>query len=358
MYSTKDIQVQVGGSDQFGNILAGIDAINHIRHNHHDPLLRQDEKELNEREALLKKPMGFTVPLLTTSSGAKFGKSEGNAIWLDMEMTSAFDLYQVISFPFVIQADADISKFFLRTADSDVHRYLKLFTFEPLEALETIMEEHNKAPHKRVAQHKLAQEVLDLVHGQEVAKEAEQQHRGLFGKVSPQAQTDDDGNQLTDNSDKAVPWLSKLIGPTQSLLLPKSLVYGQRISHVLYHAGLAPSRSEGFRMVAKKGVYLGARPGGSGTMGEQVDFSPAANWEGKETEKYIIGEDMLILRVGKWRVKFIKVISDEEFETKGLSAPGWKEVNAEGPLKDDLSRMKPWHKKSYVKNAPIHQERP
>ena len=251
------------------------------------------------------------------------------------------------------------SKFFLRTADSDVHRYLKLFTFEPLEALETIMEEHNKAPHKRVAQHKLAQEVLDLVHGQTVAKEAEQQHRGLFGRISPpQSQTDNDGNQSTDDSNKAVPSLSKAFGPTQSLLLPKSLVYGQRISHVLYHAGLAPSRSEGHRMVTKKGVYLGAKPGGSGTMGEQVDFSPAANWEGKETEKYIIGDDMLILRLGKWKIKIIKVISDEEFETKGLSAPGWNEANAEGPLTDDLIRMKPWHKKSYVKNALIHQERP
>lgn len=96
MYSTKDIQVQVGGSDQFGNILAGIDAINHIRYNHYDPLIRQDKEELEEREALLTRPMGFTVPLLTTSSGVKFGKSEGNAIWLDREMTSGFDLYQVI----------------------------------------------------------------------------------------------------------------------------------------------------------------------------------------------------------------------------------------------------------------------
>ena len=96
MYSTKDIQVQVGGSDQFGNILAGIDAINHVRRTHYDPVLRQDVENLSESEALLKRPMGFTVPLLTTSSGAKFGKSDGNAIWLDTEMTSAFDLYQVM----------------------------------------------------------------------------------------------------------------------------------------------------------------------------------------------------------------------------------------------------------------------
>ena len=95
MYSTKDIQVQVGGSDQFGNILAGIDAINHVRYTHYDPLLRQNDEGIIEREVFLKRPMGFTVPLLTTSSGAKFGKSDGNAVWLDTEQTSAFDLYQV-----------------------------------------------------------------------------------------------------------------------------------------------------------------------------------------------------------------------------------------------------------------------
>ena len=95
MYSTKDIQLQVGGSDQFGNILAGVNAINYIRYSHHDPDVRQDEGDMDEREALLKKPMGFTVPLLTTASGEKFGKSAGNAIWLDSEITSPFELYQV-----------------------------------------------------------------------------------------------------------------------------------------------------------------------------------------------------------------------------------------------------------------------
>lgn len=95
MYSTKDIQVQVGGSDQFGNILAGIDAINYIRFHHYDPDVRQDAKHMTEKETFLNKPMGFTVPLLTTKSGEKFGKSAGNAIWLDGEMTSAFQLYQV-----------------------------------------------------------------------------------------------------------------------------------------------------------------------------------------------------------------------------------------------------------------------
>ena len=92
MYETKDIQVQVGGADQFGNILAGVEAVNHIRHT---MPRSQQEPLLSEKEAFLEKPMGFTVPLLTTASGEKFGKSAGNAIWLDRELTSAFDLYQV-----------------------------------------------------------------------------------------------------------------------------------------------------------------------------------------------------------------------------------------------------------------------
>lgn len=92
MYSTKGVQVQIGGSDQFGNIIAGIDAIKYINKNHYDPLERQMPKDLDN---ILNAPMGFTVPLLTTSSGEKFGKTAGNAVWLDKDMTSTFDLYQV-----------------------------------------------------------------------------------------------------------------------------------------------------------------------------------------------------------------------------------------------------------------------
>lgn len=89
MYQQKAIQVQIGGSDQFGNIVAGIDAANYILRNHPDPAIR---REKTQRDAL---PVGFTVPLLTTASGEKFGKSAGNAIWLEPKMTSSFDLYRV-----------------------------------------------------------------------------------------------------------------------------------------------------------------------------------------------------------------------------------------------------------------------
>ena len=220
------------------------------------------------------------------------------------------------------------------------------------------MEEHEKDPSKRIAQHKLAQEVLEIVHGPELAKKAEQEHRQLFQKGQvPSLLIDEDGNESADSARSVTPLQDSDKAPTQSLVLPKSLVYNQRISHVLYHAGLAPSRSEGFRMVSKKGVYLGARPAGTGTMRDQVDYSPAANWDGKETEKYMIG-DKLIFRVGKWKIKIIKVIDDEEFEKQGLSAPGWKEEVPKDAVSRDLLRMKQWHNRSYIKKAAIHQESP
>jgi tyrosyl-tRNA synthetase len=90
MYNTKGIQMQIGGADQFGNIVAGIDAVKYIAKTHHNPDVRQ------EKEDPKMVPFGFTVPLLTTAAGQKFGKTAGNAIWLDKEMTSCFDLYQVV----------------------------------------------------------------------------------------------------------------------------------------------------------------------------------------------------------------------------------------------------------------------
>lgn len=221
------------------------------------------------------------------------------------------------------------------------------------------MEEHNKAPHKRIAQHKLAKEVLKLVHGEKLADEAEQDHSKIFNKaLSPKPQNNYHQTQLPDHINRAVESNSQNTAPTYSLVLPKSLIYNQPIDRVLYHAGLVASRSEGHRMVSNRGAYLGARPGGSGTMGEQVDFSAAAHWDRKETEKYVIGGDTLIIRAGKWKVKVIKIISDEEFAKQGLSAPGWKEDKIEKPLTDDLKRMKPWNSKRYVEKAPIHQNRP
>lgn len=88
MYSQHNVQLQIGGSDQYGNIVAGMDAIKYIAGSE---VGQHGEKEIDPMKA----PYGITVPLLTTSSGTKFGKSAGNAVWLDPTMTSPFDLYGV-----------------------------------------------------------------------------------------------------------------------------------------------------------------------------------------------------------------------------------------------------------------------
>lgn len=90
LYNTRQVQVQIGGADQFGNICTGIDAVKHISATHPDSDVR-----LEDPGSTLTSPFGFTVPLLTTASGEKFGKSAGNAVWLDRNLTSLFDLYRV-----------------------------------------------------------------------------------------------------------------------------------------------------------------------------------------------------------------------------------------------------------------------
>lgn len=89
MYSTRGVQLQIGGSDQYGNICAGMDAVDHMRR------YEQREAETTVKEDTLNNTFGLTTPLLTTASGEKFGKSAGNAVWLDQNMLSSFDLYQV-----------------------------------------------------------------------------------------------------------------------------------------------------------------------------------------------------------------------------------------------------------------------
>lgn len=125
LYQKENCKIQLGGSDQWGNITAGTELI---------------------RRRLQQEAYGITTPLLTTSSGKKFGKSEGNAIWLSDAKTSVFDFYQ----------------FFMRTEDSDVVKLLKYFTFLPLEKIDEVEQEHVKKPESRLAQAILAAEVTKV----------------------------------------------------------------------------------------------------------------------------------------------------------------------------------------------------
>lgn len=295
MYLTKGIQIQIGGSDQYGNITAGIDAIKYVRTHHPDPVARDLAKSLGE-------PMGFTTPLLTTSAGAKFGKSAGNAVWLDIEETSAFDLYG----------------FFLRTSDADVKKYLKLFTFMPIEEIETLVADHMSSPSQRKAQHKLASEFLEMVHGKHEAIEAETQHRTLFQKPG----TPTSGR--TPDSDALAGITTINNKPKVNIKLPRALIYQRGIGKILKAAGIAPSNMEAHRLIAAGGAFISGPPHGKiEPMNDgYVSWAPIKNWLPEDTKKYLVHDDLLLFRKGKHNIRIVQVVSDEEYALSGEVYPG------------------------------------
>jgi tyrosyl-tRNA synthetase len=312
MYNTKGIQMQIGGSDQYGNITAGIDAVKYISAHHPDPDVRAG------KDVPSATPYGFTVPLLTTSSGVKFGKSAGNAIWLDKDQTSSFDLYG----------------FFVRQSDEDVSRYLKLFTFMPIPEIETLMEEHMKAPSQRLAQHKLAREFLELVHGPEEAKAAEVQHRIMYQKYVPRVEHKlvREGPQTAEQLRRSRPPPVTLNNaPAANIKLPRSLIENRSIGRIIYAAGLAASASEGHRFAAAGSVYIGARPGRREAMNDAaVAFTPITVWTVEETKQFLIDGNLLILRKGKHNVRIVEIVEDDVWAELGTKYPGEvKEVAAD-----------------------------
>lgn len=331
-------QVQVGGSDQFGNILFGMDAVKALAKNTAIELDRRDvENDID-------KPIGLTTPLLLTSSGEKFGKSAGNAIWLDKDLTSTFDLYQVCSSPpktFSLPVTDNV-QFFVRTADADVERYLKMFTFLSLEEISSIMKEQNEDPSQRVAQHTLAREFVELVHGPVEAEAALLQHRQLFRSRSSTATPTPPPMRIPKMPESFAQrpqsqFLNAQAGnkyasqtnhgnmPGTRATLPRSLINEQQLHKVLYNLGLVSSNNEGHRLIANRGAYVGSRPGDSGKMSDALEFTPILTWPPEETQKYIMNGDLLVIKVGKWKFKIVNIIDDEEFDKRGLTAPGWEE---------------------------------
>ena len=141
---TEDCELQMGGSDQWGNITAGIELV-----------ARREGCQVH----------GLVFPLITTATGAKFGKSEAGNVWLDPARTSPYQFYQ----------------FWVNTDDRDVERYLKLFTFLRLDRIEATMAEHAADPGRRAAQRLLAREVTAMVHGEEAAAQALETAVAMFG---------------------------------------------------------------------------------------------------------------------------------------------------------------------------------
>lgn len=150
LYKHYDVQLQIGGSDQWGNITSGLDFIRRM--------------EGPEAEAY-----GLTIPLMLKSDGTKFGKSAGNAIWLDPEKTTPYEFYQ----------------FWINQQDQDVVKFLKYFTFLSREEIEELEVEIEERPHLRVAQRRLAEEITRFVHSEEALQDAQKITEALFtGEVS------------------------------------------------------------------------------------------------------------------------------------------------------------------------------
>lgn len=322
MFKANGVQMQIGGSDQFGNIVAGVDAVKALRD--HEP----NPHERLPAESVLDDPVGFTVPLLTDSSGAKFGKSAGNAVWLDPYMTKPFDLYG----------------YFVRRPDADVENLLKLFTFVPLAEIQKTMEEQGADPSKRAAQHLLAFEVTTLIHGAKVAEETRQAHRERYGKPAvQQLPGSGEGAGAGDSPYAAAEGVPTTLNnaPRIDMKLPESLIMGGKIGRILFAAGFVASVSDGTRLAQQKGAYIGGSPGQAAALNKgmpigQLDFTPVALWYPENTRNFLIDGRLLILRKGRHNVRVIEMVSDDEWKASGQHYMGEPGSGSFRRMKDTL----------------------
>ncbi|KAK6430913.1 tyrosyl-tRNA synthetase [Oleoguttula sp. CCFEE 5521] len=296
MFSNHGVQLQIGGSDQYGNIIAGIDAIKH--------LAQTDQGSESSKLDDLTAPMGITVPLLTTSKGEKFGKSAGNAVWLDASLTSPFDLYG----------------FLLRTSDQDLPRHLNLFTFLPAAAIDSLLKEHSKDPSKRLAHHVLATEVLQLVHGIEIAAETQTKHQEMR-RPSLASLT---RKPVTPGAERKAPNTDPDVTAEmhqEIIKLARSQVENTSIAKILHHAGLSPSVSAATRVLRSGGVYVASSEGSAvrdseaeAASGDGLMFTPVSVDQKLGDIASFVKDGVIVVRMGKWKVRVIEVVDDSEVD--------------------------------------------
>jgi tyrosyl-tRNA synthetase len=237
LFDRHGCRLQGGGSDQWGNIVAGVDLT----------------RRLHGAEVF-----GLVWPLITRSDGRKFSKSDGGAIWLDAELSSPYDYYQ----------------WFLNVPDADVVRFLKLFTFLDLEQIEDLRSELERDPAARVAHHALAREATRIAHGDEGVASAERATAALFGGGSV---TDLDDDQLTEVFDDA-----------PSVELPRArLDAGIGLLELLTEVGASRSNGEARRLVQQGGVRINEEP----VVDPQLQLGPDD----------LAGATTMVLKVGKKR---------------------------------------------------------
>jgi tyrosyl-tRNA synthetase len=197
-----NVELQMGGSDQWGNITAGIDLI---------------------RKTLQRSAFGATWPLVTRSDGQKFGKTASGAVWLDAQRTSPYQFRQ----------------FWIQMADADVVKYLPQFSLMPLDAVNDVVTQHNNAPEKRIAQRALATEMTAMVHGADAARDAEAAAEILFG-ADPSTATID-----------ALHAVAAEVPTTKISRADLDDVFG-----LLARSGIVSSNSEARRAIQQKGVKV------------------------------------------------------------------------------------------------------
>jgi tyrosyl-tRNA synthetase len=208
LYDNFGCTLEVGGADQWGNITAGTDLVHRMRG---------------------KTAYGLTFPLLLDSSGRKFGKSEGNALFMNGEMTPVFDWYQ----------------YFLRAADADVIRYLKVFSMKSLEEIAALEEAMKANPEARIPQKTLAEELTLMVHGEEGLKKAQAATAALFGAKSADASDKMDAETVL-----------QVFANVPSAEVAKADVVGKPVFAVAAAAGMFKSNGEARRMAQQGGLSL------------------------------------------------------------------------------------------------------
>jgi tyrosyl-tRNA synthetase len=204
LYRTKNCKLQFGGSDQWGNITAGLELI---------------------RRKIQGEAFALSSPLILDSQGRKFGKSEGGAVWLDGRLTSPYKFHQYL----------------LNVADADALRYLKIFTFLPRAAIDDLAERMESNPGERAAQRALADELCTLIHGEAATEDAKRSAAVLFGGSL-------DG--LTEAQ------LGEIFADVPSSEMSAAAVRGMSVVDALVATKLVPSKGEARRLIASGGAYL------------------------------------------------------------------------------------------------------
>lgn len=205
----ENIKVQAGGADQWGNITTGVEMT---------------------RKMGGSNVFAFTCPLLTKTDGGKFGKTEGGNIWLDRNLTSPYEFYQ----------------FWLNAADEDAKKYIKIFTFIPIEEIEKLIIEHDKAPHLRTLQKRLAEEVTVLVHSHDDLDFAIKASNILFGRSTAEDLTSLSATQL----------MEIMKGVPQKVLNIDSLKQGYGLVDLLVDAEVQPSKGAARKMIKSGAIHI------------------------------------------------------------------------------------------------------